>query len=61
MSKKPEPKEAKKDKKSPSIVHPGMMGDGTEQQNLGEPGDSAKRIKKDEVDAAFGKKPEKKP
>ncbi len=35
--------------------HPGMMGDGTEEQNLGQPGDPAARIKKDEVDAAFGK------
>ena len=34
---------------------PGMMGDGTEEQNLGQPGNPAARIKKDEVDAAFGK------
>jgi len=33
------------------------VGDGTEEQNLGERGNSATRIKKDEVDAAFGKKP----
>jgi hypothetical protein len=32
-----------------------MMGDGTEEQNLDEL-DSAARIKKDEVEAAFGKK-----
>ena len=31
-----------------------MMGDGTEEQNLDEPGNPAARIKKDEVDAAFG-------
>jgi hypothetical protein len=37
------------------ISHPGMMGDGTEEQNLGERGEPAARIKKDEVDAAFGK------
>ena len=37
------------------ISHPGMMGDGTEEQNLGERGDPAARIKKDEVDAAFGR------
>ena len=35
--------------------HPGMMGDGTEEQNLGQPGNPAARIKEDEVDAAFGK------
>jgi hypothetical protein len=32
-----------------------MMGDGTEEQNLDERGNSAGRIKKDEVEAAFGK------
>ena len=63
MTNKPEPKDAKKASKEPNpIVHPGMMGDGTEEQNLGEPGDPSKRIKEDEVDAAFGKKaPAKKP
>ena len=35
--------------------HPGMMGDGTEEQNLGQPGNPAARIKKEEVDAAFAK------
>jgi hypothetical protein len=34
-----------------------MMGDGTEEQNLGQPGNPAARIKEDEVDAAFKKKP----
>jgi hypothetical protein len=43
------------------IVHPGMMGDGTEEQNLNEPGDPSVRIKSDEVDAAFGKPEPKKP
>jgi hypothetical protein len=43
------------------IDHPGMMGDGTEEQNLNEPGDLSARIKPDEVDAAFGKKDPKKP
>jgi hypothetical protein len=38
-----------------------MMGDGTEEQNLNETGDSSVRIKPDEVDAAFGKKITKKP
>jgi hypothetical protein len=32
-----------------------MMGDGTEEQNLGQPGNPGARIKKDEVDAAFAK------
>ncbi|MGO9700101.1 MAG: hypothetical protein ACLPX7_12680 [Xanthobacteraceae bacterium] len=38
-----------------AIAHPGMMGDGTEEQNLGERGNPAARIKKKEVTAAFGK------
>ena len=49
MTNKPDPKASK----TPS--HPGMMGDGTEEQNLGQPGNPAARIKKDEVDAAFVK------
>jgi hypothetical protein len=32
-----------------------MMGDGTEEQNLNQRGNPAARIKKDEVEAAFGK------
>jgi len=43
------------------ISHPGMMGDGTEEQNLNEKGDPSRRIKSDEVDAAFDKKGLKKP
>jgi hypothetical protein len=43
------------------ISHPGMMGDGSEEQNLNEKGDPALRIKSDEVGAAFGKKETKKP
>jgi hypothetical protein len=54
MTAKPEPKDAKKDSKElQPIIHPGMMGDATEEQNLGERGDPSKRIKEDEVDAAF--------
>jgi hypothetical protein len=54
MIDRPEPKNAKKDsKEARPIIHLGMMGDGTEEQNLGERGDPAKRIKEDEVDAAF--------
>ena len=41
--------------KTNKISHPGMMGDGTEEQNLNEPGDPSIRIKSDEVDAAFKK------
>jgi hypothetical protein len=51
MTNKPDPKHPK-DKSTP---HPGMMGDGTEEQNLGQPGNPAARIKKDEVDSAFAK------
>jgi hypothetical protein len=47
--------------KPTKIVHPGMMGDGTEEQNLNEPGDPSARIKADEVDAAFDKTNSKKP
>jgi hypothetical protein len=42
-------------KKQADVSHPGMMGDGTEEQNLDERGNPAARIKKDDVDAAFGK------
>jgi hypothetical protein len=51
MTNKPDSKDTKK---APD-PHPGMMGDGTEEQNLGQPGNPAARIKKDEVDAAFAK------
>jgi hypothetical protein len=54
MNDKPKPKGAKKDaKESRPVIHLGMMGDGTEEQNLGERGDPTKRIKEDDVDAAF--------
>ena len=36
--------------------HPGMMGDGTEEQDLGQPGTPGARITEDEVEEAFGKK-----
>ena len=63
MTDKPESKNAKKDAKQPRpIIHPGMMGDGTEEQNLGERGDPAQRIKDVEVEAAFNQPaPKKKP
>jgi hypothetical protein len=43
-------------KKQAKVPHPGMMGDGTEEQNLGERGNPAARIKKTEVAAAFSKR-----
>jgi hypothetical protein len=54
MTNKADPKNTHKDAgKKTATPHPGMMGDGTEEQNLGQPGNPAARIKKDEVDAAF--------
>jgi hypothetical protein len=37
-----------------SLSRPGMMGDGTEEQNLNQAGDPAARIGQDEVASAFG-------
>jgi hypothetical protein len=51
---------AKKPVKKSKVSHPGMMGDGTEEQSLGERGNPAARIRKKEVVAAFGKKKRKK-
>jgi hypothetical protein len=45
----------RKTQKRAKVAHPGMMGDGTEEQNLGERGNPAARIKRKEVVAAFGK------
>ena len=42
------------DPKTTEDPHPGMLGDGTEEQNLNQPGDPSKRITEDEVDEAFG-------
>ena len=39
------------------VIHPGMMGDGTEEQNLNQRGNPAARIEENEVDAAFEKRP----
>ena len=47
--------DSKPGKTKPAESHPGMLGDGTEEQNLGQPGNPAARIKEDEVDDAFGK------
>jgi ElaB/YqjD/DUF883 family membrane-anchored ribosome-binding protein len=39
-------------------LHPGMMGDGTEEQNLGQRGNPGARITQDEVEEAFsGQRP----
>jgi hypothetical protein len=46
---------ANRTKKQAKVVHPGMIGDGTEEQNLGQRGNPSARIKKKEVAAAFGK------
>ena len=51
---------AKKRGKKSKISHPGIMGDGTEEQNLSERGNPAARIRKKEVVAAFGRKRRKK-
>lgn len=60
MSDKPE--KPKTDNPRPaSVAHPGMMGDGTEEQNLDETGNPKARISEDEVKAAFDKPPAKKP
>jgi hypothetical protein len=58
MNKPPVPKDTSKQS---DVSHPGMMGDGTEEQNLDERGNPAARITKDELDAAFGKQKPKKP
>jgi hypothetical protein len=59
MTNKPDSKGTKPNSAKP---HPGMMGDGTEEQNLNERGNPEGRIKKNEVNAAFGKQsPKKKP
>ena len=56
----PNKPDSKDPKKHPATPHPGMMGDGTEEQNLGQRGNPKARIKKKEVTAAFGKRRSKK-
>jgi hypothetical protein len=46
--------------KKTGMPHPGMLGDGTEEQNLNETGNPADRIEKDDVTAAFAKQQPKK-
>ncbi len=43
--------------KDKQVSHPGMLGDGTEEQNLNEPGDPKARISRDEVEDAFKRAP----
>jgi hypothetical protein len=38
---------------NPDDKYPGMMGDGTEEQNLNQKGDPSARITKEEVEEAF--------
>jgi hypothetical protein len=40
---------------------PGVLGDGTEEQNLGQPGNPKARITEEEVEEAFGDKDGKTP
>lgn len=42
------------DEKATGASRPGVMGDGTEEQNLGQPGNPDARITEDEVKEAFG-------
>lgn len=53
MTQKPSAPE--NEKKPSKIDHPGLMGDGTEEQNLNEEGDPSARITKEDVEEAFGK------
>ena len=57
MTNKPK---APQDTEADGIRHPGMMGDGTEEQGLDERGNPAARIKKDELEDAFRKRAPKK-
>ena len=41
--------------KPANTPHPGMMGDGTEEQNLNQQGNPGERITQDDVDEAFKK------
>ena len=56
----PSTKKPQNTKKQPDVAHRGMMGDGTEEQNLDELGNPSARITKDAVNAAFGKQSPKK-
>jgi hypothetical protein len=47
---------SRRSKKPGRAAYPGMMGDGTEEQNLGQRGNPKARIGRKEVAAAFRKK-----
>ena len=49
------------EKPKSEISHPGMMGDGTEEQNLNEKGDPKARTSRKQVEAAFKDAPPEKP
>ena len=44
---------AKLERDQSSEPHPGMLGDGTEEQNLNQAGDPSARITNEEVEEAF--------
>ena len=54
---KPKRKSVAPRKQQANTPHPGMMGDGSEEQNLNQAGNPGARITQDEIDAAF-KKPD---
>jgi hypothetical protein len=47
---------SRRSKKPGRVAYPGMMGDGTEEQNLNQRGNPKARIRKKEVATAFRKK-----
>jgi len=52
---KPKRKSVAPRKQQVNAPHPGMMGDGTEEQNLNQTGNPGARITQDEIDEAFKK------
>jgi hypothetical protein len=56
MKKPKAARKTNKTRKRGKVAYPGMMGDGTEEQNLNQRGNPRARIKKNEVAAAFRKK-----
>jgi hypothetical protein len=56
MKKPKAARKTNKTRKRGKVAYPGMMGDGTEEQNLNQRGNPNARIKKKDVTAAFHKK-----
>jgi hypothetical protein len=56
MKKPKATRKTNKTRKGGKVAYPGMMGDGTEEQNLNQRGNPKARIKKKDVAAAFRKK-----